>query len=347
MRRRFPALLGMSLLLVGCSAGQSDPLPAQSTGKTPAAESPTATAALSLGQWAPADCSSEQPCDVEFRITDIAIADTCEFGLKPDAEPMAENTVILTLYTEARSGLTADGEAHLFTAPEAIDSEGQIQPTTYDQPCADNPDHADFEYLLTGIEENSEAQFADMLAVSADAEALLFEGHRLELTRTGAKTGSFAGGQADDPDSASGVADPGNVPGADDAKPAPRLVGACEADGHAMFSDGQRRPVADCATGNGGSGGSGSGGDTPSEVPYRCAETGRKVLDPSDCVTSSPVNPAPDPTPATTSPRPTISHPNPGSFINDYEAQLWTDCANGVVTDKLLCSTMYDLYGRP
>lgn len=347
MRRRLPALVGMSLLLAGCSAEQPVPSTDQSTDETPAAEPAADIAALPFGQWAPADCPVDQPCDVEFRITDIALADTCEFGRKPDAGPLAENTMILTLYTEARSGLTADGEAHLFSTPEVIDSNGRVQPATYDQPCADNPDHAGFEYLLTGIEENSETRFADMFAVPADSEALLFEGHRLELTATGAKAGSSTAGRAgssesaDNADSAGGVSIPDSTPVTAGNESAPHVVGACEADGQAMFSDGQRRAVANCATGDEGD------SSTPNDVPYRCADTGEQVSDPSDCVAAPPVTPAPGPTPTTASPTPTLTHPNPGSFINDYEAGLWTDCANEVVTDKLLCSTMYDLYGQP
>lgn len=341
MRRRLPALLGMSLLLTGCAAGPTDPSTPQSTAESPAAETGHSATPLSLGQWAPADCPPDQPCDVEFRITDILISDACEFGLKPGEEPPAEGTELLTMYTEARSELTAHGEAHLFTTPEVVDSQGEIQPASYDQPCADNPDHADFEYLLTGIEENSEAQFADMLAIPAGSQALLFENRQIELTETGAKAGSFGG--ADAPVDLGGDPDTGSAPRTGVGESEPHQVGDCTADGQAMFSDGQQRPVADCAVGDSADG----SGSSETEIPYRCADTGEQVTDPADCVSAPPVTTPPAPSPSTTPAKPTITHPNPGSFLNDYEAQLWTDCANGVVSDKLLCSTMYELYGRP
>lgn len=342
MRRRLPALLGMSLLLTGCAAGDTDPSPSQSSSESPAAETGSPAAPLSLGQWASADCPPEQPCDVEFRITDILLSDTCGFGLKPDADPLAEGTELLTIYTEARSGLTAHGEAHLFSTPEVVDGHGEIQLASYDQPCADNPDHADFEYLLTGIEENSESQFADMLAIPAGSQTLLFEGREIPLTATGAKAGSFGGVDAPVvPDEEVGT---GSPPEAGTGESEPYQVGECAAGGLAMFSDGQRRPGADCTD----AGPAEEGGSSETEIPYRCADTGEQVADPADCTSPPPNTPAPKPTPGTTTPaRPTITHPNPGSFLTDYEAQLWTDCANGVVRDKLLCSTMYDLYGRP
>lgn len=341
MRRRLPALLGMSLLLTGCAAGPTDPSTPQSTAESPAAETGHTATPLSLGQWAPADCPPDQPCDVEFRITDILISDTCEFGLKPDAEPLAEGTELLTMYTEARSELTANGEAHLFTTPEVLDSHGEIQPASYDQPCADKPGHADFQYLLTGIEENSEAQFADMLAVPAGSQALLFEDRRIELTATGAKAGSFGG--ADAPVGPAGEAGAGSAPDTGRDESGPHQVGDCTAGGQAMFSDGRQRPVADCAAGESGD----DSGNSDTEIPYRCADTGEQVTDPADCTSTPSKSTTPKPSPSTTPARPTITHPNPGSFLNDYEAQLWTDCANGEVSDKLLCGTMYDLYGRP
>lgn len=350
MRRRLPALLGTSLLLAGCAAGEPDPVTGAVTDTTTSADASAVAGTapeLPLGEWAPADCPTEQPCDVEFRIADILIADTCEFGRKPGAEPLPDDNWVLTIYTEARSGLTADGKAHIFSTPEVVDEAGEVQPATYDQPCADNPEHADFEYLLTGIEENSESQFADMLAVPAGAAALLFEGRRIDLPDSGAEpTASGEAGVRPDTGSGGGAA---GLPTGESV--APHQVGRCEADGRAMFSDGIRRPAAACPNDSGGGAAGGGAGDGAQEDPaYRCADTGEQVADPSDCLSTPPDTQQPSPTTpptSTTTPTPTVSHPNPSSFDSDYEEQLWHDCANDVVQDKLLCDTMYELYGEP
>lgn len=353
MRRRIPALLGASLLLGGCATTQSpeDPLNGAESTSTATLDDAggTGTAVtLPLGEWAPARCPVDQPCDVEFRITDIQVSEKCEFGLKPDAEPPAQDTWVITIYSEARSGLTADGKAHIFTSPEAIDQAGEVQPASYDQPCADNPANADFAYLLTGLDENSEARFADNFAVPAESQALLFEGYRIALPGAGESSGAALPEEpaqqpaGDTPVQGGGGASSGTgVSGA----VAPTVVGSCDAEGQALFSDGVRRVVAACAD---------QGGEPDPELPYRCAGTGEQVADPSDCVTATTPKPKPTQPPVATgtttvtAPPPTrVVHPNPAGFANDYERELWTACANREVIDRLVCTTMYELYGRP
>lgn len=342
MRRRISVLLGVGLLLGGCTATEAPGSPEDG------AVSPTATredvpaesaAELALGDWAPALCPVDQPCDVEFRITDILVSENCEFGLKPDAEPLAEDTWLITVYTEARAELTSDAKPHIFPSPKVIDGQGEAQEASYDQPCADNPANAEFGYLLTGLDENSEARFADNLAVPAGSEALLFEGYRITLPGAGESSGAAAPEEPVVADTGGGQA----VTGTGGGGSAPAVVDACDADGTAMFSDGARRPVAACAD---------QGGAADPELPYRCADTGEQVIDPAECAT--PTTSAPKPAPPTTGtttvtvPRPTRTmHPDPGGFANDYERELWTACANKEVTDRLVCATMYDLYGRP
>lgn len=347
MRRRIPVLLGVGLLLGGCTATSAPGSPEEEV------VSPTATqedapaedaAELTLGEWAPADCPVGQPCDVEFRITDILVAENCEFGLKPDAEPLAEDTWLITVYTEARAELTSDGKPHVFSSPKVIDSQGEVQEASYEQPCSDNPANAEFGYLLTGLDENSEARFADNLAVPAGSAALLFEGYRITLPGAGESSGAPAPTAPVVTDTDGGPV----VTGTDGGAAAPAVMGACDPDGTAMFSDGVRRPVTACA----GQGEAGRGGAADPESSYRCADTGAQVSDPAECVTPTTPQPKPAPTsPGTTTttipPATRTVHPDPGGFANDYERELWTACANKEVTDRLVCSTMYELYGRP
>ncbi|MGP6174243.1 hypothetical protein [Corynebacterium sp. A21] len=349
MRRRIPALLGASLLLTGCATEQSrnSDDEAQATNTLNDAAGVTAAAELALGTWAPADCPADQPCDVEFRVTDILVAETCEFGLKPDAEPLPDNTWVITVYTEAKAGLTFDGKPHMFPSPEVIDTSGKVQPASYDQPCADNPAHAGFDYLLTGIDENSEGKYADILAIPAHSEALLFEGHRITLPGAGESSGMATPAEpSSEGSSVSGDSVPAEGPGAaagGSSAGDPYAVGECAADGTALFSDGQRRAVAGCASGSVPSAGSGE------DLPYRCADSGRQVEDPADCSTTpSTTNTPRPPQTTTTAPAPTTIAPsNPGRFPSEFEKELWTACANGEVTDKLVCDTMYQQYGRP
>lgn len=348
MRRRIPALLGASLLLTGCAAEQSPTREAEVPAATTLNDAAITAAAeeLALGTWAPADCPADRPCDVEFRVTDILVADTCEFGLKPTAEPLPGGTWVITVYAEARAGLTFDGKPHLFPGPEVIDADGNIQEASYDQPCADNPAHANLEYLLTGIDENSEGKYADILAIPADSEALLFDGRRVTLPGAGESSGSLTPAEPSGEGSyRAGGSGPGagNLP-ADEGPTAggPQPVGACAADGTARFSDGQRRAVAGCHSEPGSTAG-------PAEdLPYRCADSGRQVEDPADCAEIPSTTNNPRPSPTTTTPVPTrITPPNPGRFPSEFEKGLWTACATGEITDKLVCAAMYEQYGRP
>lgn len=343
MRRRIPVLLGASLLLSGCAAEQPAPTPAETaatgTTATSAGTGATADAArLTVGAWAPADCPVNRPCDVEFRITDLVLTEHCEHGVKPGQEPPAQDTWILTLYSEARAGLTADAGPHLFSTPDAVTADGRLQSTSYDQPCADNPAHSGFEYLLTGVEENSAARFADVLAVPAGSRALLFEGHRIELPAPGETTDAGAGAGASPGPAGTDAPNGANRTGTAE----PHMIGDCESDGHALFSDGVRRPVAACPaparqpsreqfnepqSSQPPSGQPRSEGDTA--PPHTCPGPGGQSAQSTACSPGPMQEPAPSPeTPQPTEgqpPTPEFSNPDAGSLGTREEPPTWLE----------------------
>lgn len=336
MRRSLPAVLGVAILLAGCStAGPEEitwPEPPPSTTTVPTV-APTSDEELALNEWAAAECAAGQFCEINFRVTDILLSDQCEFGLKDPAEPLGAGTRILTLYTEAEAEFTPGGQPYLFANPQAVvdeDSAARPQPASYDQPCADNPAHVDHQYLLTGIDEGGQAKFADIFAIPADTTALLFEGYRLPLPELNASTGANttppplndAPGQATDAGGGAGTGGPADADAAQDTGSPGR---AEECNEHCRQSEPK-------------------GEEQETAPPYRCADSDLRVSDPADCLNE---DPAPEPTTSTPPTSPQESQPDSPSFENQFEAQLWSGCTSGSITDELLCDTTHELYGEP
>lgn len=327
MRRSLPAVLGATFLLAGCGSADTEG-PTWPEPPPPATATTTAAPAeLTVNEWAAVECSVDQFCAVNFRVTGMLLSDRCEFGLKDPAEPLSTGTHILTMYTEAEAGFTPGGKPYVFANPQAVMDESSAvrQPASYDQPCADNPAHAEHHYLLTGVDEGGHAVFADVFAIPADTTSLLFEGYRLPLPELNDDTGAQARqtplndapDQPADTRSGSSAENPAETGASQD----PAFPGRVEECGeHCQQNEIPEEP-------------------RDIELPYRCADSDLRVSDPAECLAP---DPTPDPGTSTPPTEPEQSQPETPNSDTDFGGQLWPDCAGGSITDERLCSSIYE-----